>query len=125
MSRACHSKVGGGARRGSTVVAGDGGVAGSKEKPFDAMNNIVANLLLNLTRLGWQVQYSYLHHYGLETFLICEENFRGGFLCSTIQFSIPTVFHGENLGKWFQNCEICELCMCRFLIESSPLFIST
>ena len=55
MSRACHSKVGGGARRGSTVVAGDGGMAGSKEKPFDAMNNIVANLLLNLTRLGWQV----------------------------------------------------------------------
>jgi tubulin epsilon len=49
VSRACHSKVGGGARRGSTVVAGDGGLAGSKEKPFDAMNNIVANLLLNLS----------------------------------------------------------------------------
>ena len=51
----------GGARRGSTVVTGDGGVAGSKEKPFDTMNNIVANLLLNLTRyngafiVGWTI----------------------------------------------------------------------
>ena len=52
VSRACQSKVGGGARHGSTVVAGDGGVAGSKEKPFDAMNNIVANLILNLTRFS-------------------------------------------------------------------------
>lgn len=50
MFKACQSKVGGGAKRGSTVTAGDGGVIGSREKPFDTMNNIVANLLLNLTR---------------------------------------------------------------------------
>ena len=48
--KACQSKVGGGAKRASTVTAGEGGVAGSREKPFDTMNNIVANLLLNLTR---------------------------------------------------------------------------
>ena len=38
------------ARAGSGVSAGQGCVAGSQEKPFDDMNNIVANLLLNLTR---------------------------------------------------------------------------
>ena len=31
-----------------------------KEKPFDSMNSIVANLLLNMTRLGGQVTHS--HH---------------------------------------------------------------
>ena len=41
------------AQGGSGVSAGQGGVAGSQEKPFDDMNNIVANLLLNLTR--WAV----------------------------------------------------------------------
>ena len=50
MLKACNSKVGGGAKCGSTVVTGDGGVAASNDKPFDTMNNIVANLLLNLTR---------------------------------------------------------------------------
>ncbi|XP_046878219.1 tubulin epsilon chain isoform X2 [Hypomesus transpacificus] len=33
-----------------TLISGQGGVSGA-EKPFDAMNNIVANLLLNITRL--------------------------------------------------------------------------
>ncbi|XP_029318651.1 tubulin epsilon chain isoform X3 [Cottoperca gobio] len=32
----------------STVISGQGGLSGA-EKPFDAMNNIVANLLLNIT----------------------------------------------------------------------------
>lgn len=51
MLKACQSKVGGGAKRASTITAGDGSVGGgSREKPFDTMNNIVANLLLNLTR---------------------------------------------------------------------------
>lgn len=36
-------------KRDSTVISGQGGVCGA-EKPFDAMNNIVANLLLNITR---------------------------------------------------------------------------
>lgn len=49
--KACQSRVGGGAKRESTVTAGAGGLAASREKPFDTMNNIVANLLLNLTRL--------------------------------------------------------------------------
>ena len=48
--KACQSKLGGGAKRGSMVTTGEGGVASSKEKPFDTMNNIVANLLLNITR---------------------------------------------------------------------------
>jgi tubulin epsilon len=34
-----------------TLATGDGGVTKKKdEKPFDAMNNIAANLLLNMTR---------------------------------------------------------------------------
>lgn len=33
----------------STVTSGQGGVSPT-ERPFDAMNNIVANLLLNITR---------------------------------------------------------------------------
>lgn len=36
-------------KRDSSVISGRGGLGGA-EKPFDAMNNIVANLLLNLTR---------------------------------------------------------------------------
>ncbi|XP_048840950.1 tubulin epsilon chain isoform X2 [Brienomyrus brachyistius] len=35
-------------KKDSTIISGQGG-AGGAEKPFDAMNNIVANLLLNLT----------------------------------------------------------------------------
>jgi tubulin epsilon len=38
-------------KHGSAIMGGDGGVAKVKEeRPFDTMNNIVANLLLNLTR---------------------------------------------------------------------------
>ena len=33
----------------SAVTSGDGGVSKKKEKPFDSMNNIVANLILNIT----------------------------------------------------------------------------
>lgn len=36
-------------KRDSTIISGQGGLSGA-EKPFDAMNNIVANLLLNITR---------------------------------------------------------------------------
>lgn len=36
-------------KRDSTIISGQGGLGGA-EKPFDAMNNIVANLLLNITR---------------------------------------------------------------------------
>lgn len=36
-------------RRDGSVISGRGVLAGG-EKPFDAMNNIVANLLLNITR---------------------------------------------------------------------------
>ncbi|XP_033932581.1 tubulin epsilon chain isoform X3 [Pseudochaenichthys georgianus] len=35
-------------RRESAIISGQGGLVGA-EKPFDAMNNIVANLLLNIT----------------------------------------------------------------------------
>ena len=41
-------------RKGSAITASgwsDGG--GADSKPFDSMNNIVANLLLNMTRLVW------------------------------------------------------------------------
>lgn len=45
-----HSgKPGSAIKRDSAIVSGQGGVSGA-EKPFDAMNNIVANLLLNITR---------------------------------------------------------------------------
>lgn len=41
-------------KRDSTVISGQGGLGG-QEKPFDAMNNIVANLLLNITRYSTTV----------------------------------------------------------------------
>ncbi|MGH0147444.1 UNVERIFIED_CONTAM: hypothetical protein FKN15_058940 [Acipenser sinensis] len=44
-----HSgKLGAEIKQSSTIISGQGGVKG-QEKPFDAMNNIVANMLLNLT----------------------------------------------------------------------------
>lgn len=36
-------------KKDSTIISNQGGLSGA-EKPFDAMNNIVANLLLNITR---------------------------------------------------------------------------
>ncbi|KAJ8321781.1 hypothetical protein KUTeg_000252 [Tegillarca granosa] len=45
-----YSSVGGNVKAGSEITAGDGGLTKpSDEKPFDSMNNIVANLLLNMT----------------------------------------------------------------------------
>lgn len=50
INRMSHSgKLGSVIKTDSTVISGQGGVSGA-EKPFDAMNNIVANLLLNITR---------------------------------------------------------------------------
>jgi hypothetical protein len=50
-----NAPQGGGAgvrvKAGSALTAGEGGASRSRsEKPFDSMNNIVANLLLNMTR---------------------------------------------------------------------------
>ena len=47
-STGCSSAV----KADSALTAGAGGVSGSAldEKPFDKMNNLVANLLLNMTR---------------------------------------------------------------------------
>lgn len=36
-------------KKDSAIISNQGGLSGA-EKPFDAMNNIVANLLLNITR---------------------------------------------------------------------------
>ncbi|XP_053542005.1 tubulin epsilon chain isoform X2 [Ictalurus punctatus] len=44
------SKPGSVVKKDCTIISGKGGVSKS-EKPFDAMNNIVANLLLSITRL--------------------------------------------------------------------------
>lgn len=46
------AKPGSTIKRDSTVISGQGGLSGP-EKPFDAMNNIVANLLLNITRYSF------------------------------------------------------------------------
>lgn len=34
----------------SAISSADGGIKKLQQKPFDSMNNIVANLILNLTR---------------------------------------------------------------------------
>ncbi|XP_053382709.1 tubulin epsilon chain-like [Mercenaria mercenaria] len=45
-----YSSVGGDVKAGSAITASDGSVVKpANEKPFDTMNNIVANLLLNMT----------------------------------------------------------------------------
>lgn len=43
-------KLGSTVKQSSLVTSSTGGIKRLQEKPFDAMNNIVANLLLNLTR---------------------------------------------------------------------------
>lgn len=64
-------KPGSAIRRDGNVIWGRGGLAGA-EKPFDAMNNIVANLLLNITRcwkyVGGQWLRSVLKLCSLELF---------------------------------------------------------
>ena len=46
-----YSGVTGDVKPGSAITGGDGGITAAKdEKPFDTMNNIVANLMLNMTR---------------------------------------------------------------------------
>lgn len=50
IKRMSHcGKLGSVIKTDSTIISGQGGSSGS-EKPFDSMNNIVANLLLNITR---------------------------------------------------------------------------
>lgn len=45
-----YSGVTGDVKPGSAITEGDGGITAAKdEKPFDTMNNIVANLMLNMT----------------------------------------------------------------------------
>ncbi|XP_056873832.1 tubulin epsilon chain isoform X3 [Takifugu flavidus] len=51
IKRMAHGeKPGSVIKKNSTIISNKGGLSGA-EKPFDAMNNIVANLLLNITRL--------------------------------------------------------------------------
>ena len=46
-----YSSVTGDIKPGSALTAGQGGVTTARdEKPFDTMNNIVANMMLNMTR---------------------------------------------------------------------------
>lgn len=50
IKRMAHGeKPGSVIKKNSTITSNKGGLSGA-EKPFDAMNNIVANLLLNITR---------------------------------------------------------------------------
>ena len=46
------SSTGSRVKPGSALTASEGGITkkGKSDKPFDGMNNVVANLLLNLTR---------------------------------------------------------------------------
>lgn len=43
-------KLGSTVKQNSLITSSAGGIRTDQAKPFDAMNNIVANLLLNLTR---------------------------------------------------------------------------
>lgn len=52
-------KAGSVIKKDSTVISGQGGLSRAK-KPFDAMNNIVANLLLNITRYKTSVCFYYV-----------------------------------------------------------------
>jgi len=46
-----YNTLTGDAKAGSAITTSDGGVVkAANERPFDQMNNIVANLLLNMTR---------------------------------------------------------------------------
>lgn len=80
-------------RSDSTIISRQGGLDRA-EKPFDAMNNIVANLLLNITRYNITTFYfCFVIHVGLgfslslslpfcfETFLLCFTSSIIRFLC--------------------------------------------
>lgn len=55
IKRMAHGeKPGSVIKKNSTIISNKGGLSGA-EKPFDAMNNIVANLLLNITRYAIRV----------------------------------------------------------------------
>ena len=46
-----YSSLTGDVKAGSAISGGEGGITAPKdEKPFDTMNNIVANMMLNMTR---------------------------------------------------------------------------
>ena len=46
-----YSSITGDVKPGSAISGGEGGITAPKdERPFDTMNNIVANLMLNMTR---------------------------------------------------------------------------
>ena len=52
VSKACPSKLKQGTAKPDSTVASSKSCVQAKAKPFDSMNNIAANLLLNLTRWG-------------------------------------------------------------------------
>ena len=55
------SRAGVAVKPGSTVTMDEGGVTDKEiKKPFDSMNSIVANLLLNMTRCELRSSYPFL-----------------------------------------------------------------
>lgn len=77
-------------KKGSTIISNQGGLSGA-EKPFDAMNSIVANLLLNITRYKNTLLCCFVilvrHHSSITQV----------FLCASILFSTTFALGGHML----------------------------
>ncbi|XP_014868750.1 PREDICTED: tubulin epsilon chain isoform X2 [Poecilia mexicana] len=93
----------------STVTSGQGGVSPT-ERPFDAMNNIVANLLLNITRLDQMFSDAFSKEHQLiradpkhSLYLACALMVRGNVQVSDLRRNIERLRPSLPFVSWNQE----------------------
>uniref|UniRef100_A0A3B3Q4I1 Tubulin epsilon 1 n=1 Tax=Paramormyrops kingsleyae TaxID=1676925 RepID=A0A3B3Q4I1_9TELE len=103
-------------KKDSTVISGQGGACGA-EKPFDAMNNIVANLLLNLTRLDQMFTDAFSRDHQLiradpkhSLYLACALVVRGNVQVSDLRRNIERLKPSLPFVSWNQEGWKTSLC---------------
>ncbi|XP_075940446.1 tubulin epsilon chain isoform X2 [Anarhichas minor] len=96
-------------KRDSAVISGQGGLSGA-EKPFDAMNNIVANLLLNITRLDQMFSDAFSKDHQLiradprrSLYLACALMVRGNVQVSDVRRNIERLKPSLPFVSWNQE----------------------
>ncbi|AWP19561.1 putative tubulin epsilon chain isoform 3 [Scophthalmus maximus] len=96
-------------RKDSSIISGQGGLRGA-EKPFDAMNNIVANLLLNITRLDQMFSDAFSKDHQLlranpkhSLYLACALMVRGNVQVSDLRRNIERLRPSLPFVSWNQE----------------------
>ncbi|XP_047674061.1 tubulin epsilon chain isoform X3 [Tachysurus fulvidraco] len=105
-----HShKAGSVVKKDCTIISGKGGVFKS-QKPFDAMNNIVANLLLSITRLDQMFSDAFSKEHQLMTsdprravYLACALMLRGNVQVSDLRRNIQRLRPTLSFVPWNQE----------------------